>query len=131
MIPVAAGALYMVMFLIDQNNIFAWIYKVPEVICFVFAAFIECLIVSRLIPSNDNYDKLWEASTTGAGIIDNEGNVQYRSRNCEPVTLNQVNLAEKNALFLKGGNTQLRSHAVNGGYGYWVKDITEINRLNK
>lgn len=130
-IPAAVGALYMVMFLIDQNNIFAWIYKVPEIICFVFAAFIECLIVSRLIPSNDNYDKLWEASTTGAGIMDNYGSIHYRSCSSQPVTLNQVQMAEEDTLFLNDGNTQLKSHAVNGGYGYWVKDITEINRLNK
>lgn len=131
MIPAAVGVLYLIMFLMNQDNIFARVYKVPEVICFVFAAFIECLIVSRLIPSNDNYDKLWAVSTTGAGIMDNDGNIYYRSCSSQPVTLNQVQMAEEDTLLLNGGNTQLRSHEVNGGYSYWVKDITEINGLNK
>ncbi|MGN1351141.1 MAG: histidine kinase N-terminal 7TM domain-containing protein [Anaerovoracaceae bacterium] len=131
MIPVAVGALYLVMFFIDQDNIFARVYRVPELVCFVFAAFLECLIDSRLIPSNDNYDRLWAVSTTGTGIMDRDGNVQYRSCNSQAVTLDQVKMAKEDTLLLNGGNTQLRSHAVNGGYGYWFKDVTEINRLNK
>ena len=129
-IPLAVGAAYTVGFFVRPDNFFLVMFKVPEVLCFVFAAFLECLILSHLLPSNDNYGSLWKASSIGAGLMNREGSILYKSRTSDDVTQSQVKQAETEAVMLRGGNAVLRSHQVQGGYGYWIRDISEINRLN-
>ena len=91
----------------------------------------ECLILAHLIPSNDNYGYFCNSSSIGAGIMDKNGVVKYKSKSSIPVTEEQVRAAEKNAFFLGKGEVVLRSHAIHGGFGYWTKDISEINNLNR
>lgn len=106
------------------------ILTMPEMTCFVFAAFTESLICVHLLPSNDNYETFWNASSIGAGIMDERGVIRYKSEKSCSVTLKQVCRAQDKAMLLKDGDISLHSHAVRGGYGYWTRDISEINRLN-
>lgn len=131
MIPLIFGIIYCVSYFVNNDGLLVVTFKTPEVFCFVFAAFMECLILVHLIPSNDSYGDFWNASSIGAGIMDNNGIIRYKSEQSFPVTEEQVREAEKNAVLLENGSVVLKSHAIHGGFGYWTKDISEINYLNR
>lgn len=131
-VPLAVGALYIFTHLLFPKVHIIQLFKAAEMICFIFPAFMECLILAHLFPSNDSYGALWNASNLGGGIMDSGGVIRYRSEKCIPVTAEQVLKAEQKDVFLDGdGNTLLKSHAIHGGYGYWTKDISEVKHLNE
>lgn len=104
---------------------------IPEIGCLVFAVFTESLICAHLIPSNDNYGAFWNTSNIGAGIMDEGGAIRYRSEKSVPVSRAQVLGALEQETPLEGGSVSLKSHRVTGGYSYWTRDVSEINRLNR
>lgn len=131
MIPILIGAAYTLVDISGQKNIVTIMLKMPEVGCFCLAAFMECLIAVRLFPSNDGYSDFWNASSIGAGIMDEDGAIRYRSEQSLFADPEQIREAEHQAVLLRNDTVALRSHAIRGGYGYWTKDLGEINRLNR
>lgn len=131
MVPLIFGIIYFISYVVNPDWLSAAIIKMPEFVSVFFCSFMECLILAHLIPSNDNYGDFWSSSSIGAGIMDKNGVVKYKSKSSIPVTEEQVRAAEKSAIFLEKGDVVLRSHAIHGGFGYWTKDITEINKLNR
>lgn len=131
MIPLIFAVVYCVSYLTSQDNLLVETFRMPEFFCFIFAAFMECVISVHLIPSNDSYGDLWNSSSIGAGIMDNNGVIRYKSKVSIRVTEEQVRNAVNNVVLLNDGRFLLKSHAINGGFGYWTKDISEINRLNR
>lgn len=129
LVPLLVGMIYIIIFFIDSNNIFTQLFKTTEIICFIFPAYIESLILAQLFPSNDNYEALWSASNLSGGIISLKGDICCRSKKCVSVTLEQIIQAEHENVPLNDGNIILKSHAINGGYGYWVRDISDINKI--
>ncbi len=130
-VPLAFGAFCFVSFFIKPDSGILSLYKVPEIICIVCAAFMECLILARLLPSNDGYDDLWNASSIGAGIMARDGTIRCSAVQQNRVTPEQVRTAEHEEVLLQNGSIVLRSHPIHGGYGFWTKDISGINRLNR
>lgn len=131
LLPLAVGVLYIVCFFIDSESVFPKLFKTTEMICFVFPAFMEGLIQAGLFPTNKEYDRLWNASSLGFGIMDRNGKICYQSEMCIPVDFQEIRSAAEKPLLLKNGNIMLQSHEVHGGYGYWIKDISEINKKNR
>lgn len=115
----------------NPDSIFAAIYRMPEVLCFVFGSFLEGLMMAHLIPTNDSYEDFWNISSIGAGIMDKSGEICYRSLSSVEVTPEEIRDAEHEAVFLENGNVILKSCQIHGGFGYWIRDISEINRLNQ
>lgn len=130
MVPLAIGIIYTLFIVFNQDNIVTFMFKVPEVGCFIFAAFMESLILVHLFPSNDSYGDFCNASSIGAGIMDGEGVIHYKSEHSLPVGLEQVQKAQTEAVLLQDGNVSLKSHVIHGGFGYWTRNIAEINELN-
>lgn len=130
MVPLVFGAVFTLLILFEKNTFIFKMLTAPEIGCFVYAAFMESLISVHLFPTNNNYGDFWNASSFGAGIMDNNGIIRYESETSIPVTLKQVYSAQYNDILLQNGEVSLRSHAIQGGYGYWLRDISEINRLN-
>ncbi|MGN1139159.1 MAG: histidine kinase N-terminal 7TM domain-containing protein [Ruminococcus sp.] len=130
-IPLIFGAVYCLSYLLNPDSLFVTAITMPELVCVLFVSFTECLISVHLIPSNDNYGDFWNSSTIGAGIMDKKGVVKYKSMNCIPVTEEQVHKAVKSGVLLNQGDVLLKSHEIHGGFGYWTKDISEINHLNR
>lgn len=131
MLPLFVGVLYSLCVILHRENVVTDMLRVPEMGCFLFAAFMECLILLHLFPSNDGYGDFWNASSIGAGIMDNEGIIRYRSEHSISVTPEQVRQAEDQSVLLENGSVALRSHRIQGGFGYWLRDLTELNRLNE
>ena len=131
LVPLLLGALCVVSFFIWSNTGILALYRVPEIICMVYCAFMECLIVAGLLPSNDSYDELWNASSIGAGVMDRSGVIRYSAAQQTAVTPAQVRTAAQEEILLKDGSSMLRSQEISGGFGFWTKDISEISRLNR
>lgn len=131
LLPLSFGVIYTVLYILYSDNILRLILTFPEMGCFLFAAYMESLIVVHLFPSNDKYSDCWNASSIGAGIMDMNGTIHYKSRHSVPVTEEQVREAERRDVYLVDGNVVLRSHRIHGGFCYWNKDISEINKLNR
>lgn len=130
-LPLLMGITYMVIFFVNHDHILITMFKVPEMFCVVFTAFMECLILVHLLPSNDSYGEFWNASSIGAGIMDQYGEIPYRSKQSTAVTANQIIEAEKREILLSNGRIALRSKKIHGGFCYWTRDLSEIFRLNQ
>lgn len=131
MVPLACGLIYFLSFFVYPDFFVLKYIRVPEMLCLLFASFMEMLILAHLIPSNDNYGEFWEASSIGAGIMNEEGKICYQSGQSVDVSPEQIRKAQDDSIFLQNDNLILRSHKVHGGYGFWIRDISEINHLNR
>ena len=129
-IPLAIGMIYVVLFLVNRDGVFHRLFKTTEVIGFIFPAFMEALIQAGLFPTNDGYGNMWKISGLHGGIIDNEGRFHFESESSISVSNDMIREAEAAPVMLQNGNLALRSHAIGGGYVYWLKDLTEINEVN-
>lgn len=130
-VPLAFGAVYTVGYIIDPGGVLPYLYKMPEVACFVCAAFLECLIQAHLLPTNDSYADLWSTSDLGGGIMDRSGVLRYPTRTSPRVTAEQVLDAAEHPKRLPDSSLLLNSRAVSGGWGYWTTDMAEIDCLNR
>lgn len=128
-IPLFIGAVYILCVIVDEKAVTGFL-TVPEMGCFLFAAFMESLMDVHLLPANDNYSALFNASSIGAGIMDESGAVRYKSKTSIPTDLAQVIKAQSEPLIIEDGNTIFKSRAINGGFCYWMRDISQINMLN-
>lgn len=131
LLPLAIGIVFMVLFFFYPDSLLLDLYRVPEIVCFIYMAFMECLILAHLLPSNDSYGDFWNASSIGGGIMDENGVIRYRSRNSLPVAPEQIRQAQHETVLLQDGSIALNSHAVHGGFSYWTKDISDLKRLNR
>ena len=130
MIPFAVGIIYVTIYIMAPDSILPGMFKAPEMACALFAAFMESLIIVHLFPSNDSYGDFWKASSIGAGIMDDAGNLRFSSDKVLDITADQVRAARDSSLILGGGDTALSSKKIHGGFCYWLKDLSEINGLN-
>lgn len=132
MIPIFFGALYCIEYITatNRNSIFFSALMPAEVGCFIMAAFLECLILIRLLPSNDSYEDFWKLSSLCAGIMDNDGKIRYETGSKIAVTRDMLEEAGKGNFFIDE-NTLLNSKFIGGCISYWVKDISKLNRLNE
>lgn len=131
LLPLGIGVVYILLFLHNPNGIFAKMYKTSEMLVIIFPAFMEGLIQAHLFPSNDNYVALWNAASIGGGIMTENGQICCSSPKSVPVTLEEVRQACNEDVVLEDFHRILRSHPIQGGYGYWTKDIQTIWQLNR
>lgn len=130
-LPFTIGIIYTLLIVLNIHNVLTEMLRVPEMGCVLFAAFMESLIIVHLFPSNDSYSDFWNASSIGAGIMDEEGVIHYESEHSMAVSEAQIRRAENEEVLLAGGDMALRSHRIQGGFCYWTKDISEINQLKQ
>ena len=131
LIPIVFACIYFPVTLMLPDSMLSHILKVAEMLCIVFMGFAECLILSGLFPSNDSYDKLWNANDLSTGILDTEGNVRYRNAVSIPVPIEKIREAVDHSVTFIDNNYLLCSHRITGGYVYWVKNVSVIKRVNE
>ena len=93
------------------------IWRTGETFCFCMIAFLEMLIDAGLIPANTAYGKLFSLAELSAVILDNDGNMKYRS----------AGLAYP---FPQNGGIQVMRHAISGGQIVWAVDIAPLQAIN-
>lgn len=129
LMPVIFGTVYLILYSAGR-----WIdYKgqlfgeFPETMCFTLAGVWLSMIWIRFVPSNEGYEKLFEASDLGAQIMDETGRMVYQSK--DVLELDNILWDTDEAESITLGNIRLHRQKVRGGYIYWQDDITEINEI--
>ena len=105
------------------------LFQFQEIYCLTLIGFWESCIRIGLIPSNRDYERLFDVSSLRAQIADYDGAVIHRAVGAETLTLKQMRQADSGAKMLDH-NLRLQSKGIRGGRVYWVDDLTAINRIN-
>ena len=128
LIPVAFGAAYLTLYAMGlwprvNGALFG---EFPEAVAFTVAGAWLSLIRIGLIPSNEGYEVLFEASSLSAQIADGARRVVFRSAGAATLTPEQ--LASEDTVLLDP-DTRLHRKPVRGGWVYWQDDISRLNRI--
>lgn len=129
LIPFFIGVIGMLLLMFDKmpkingHNPFEF----PETLCFMVTGILECCIQLGLVPTNDGYSRLFKVSSVAAQITDRNGKIAYISEMAEPLTAEQFALPDGARI---EEHTVLRKIEIPGGFGFWVDDVTEPDRLN-
>lgn len=90
-------------------------------------ALLESAIQSGLIPSNTNYNELFENATVSAQIVD--VNYQHCMVSATATELPEEVMRKAEAEPVDLGDTILHSKAISGGYVLWQDDVKQIGEL--
>ncbi len=128
LIPVAFGVVYLTLYATDlwprvNGSLFG---EFPEAVGFTVAGVWMSLIRIGLIPSNEGYEALFEASSLSAQIADGTKRIVYRSAGAAELTPEQLS-AEDTVML--DPDTRLHRKAVRGGWVYWQDDVSRLNRV--
>lgn len=95
--------------------------------CIMIIALLESAIQSGLIPSNTNYNELFQCATVSAQIVD--ANYQPRMISATAASLHEdvMRKAEDGPVDL--GDTVLQSKEITGGHVLWQDDVKHLNQL--
>lgn len=90
--------------------------------------FIESLVFTRLIASNQGYDTFLSLSSLNIGMMDLNGHMVVKPNEGPEVSADAVIQAESHAIAVDE-NTLLESSPIHGGRCFWFVDLTDFNRL--
>ena len=95
----------------------------------IIVLLLESAIQSGLLPSNTNYQQLFDATTIPVQIVDRDYQPHYVSGGALPVPENKLRQTESGTVHM--GSFLLNSAPINGGRVVWEDDITELNALQQ
>lgn len=104
-------------------------YKVPELLCFTFIAIFESCVRIGLIPSNENYEKYFAASTVSSVITDEELKPVFRTAKLTETDREMYERAKAEGAILLDKNTRLSAKDISGGSVFYAESLTAINEL--
>ena len=93
--------------------------------CLMYTATLELCIRCGLIRSNTHYRELFDASTIGAQITDDEYEVYLSSHTARQVSKKLLRQAESEPVLLDGG-VRLCAAPVHGGHILWEEDVSDL-----
>lgn len=95
--------------------------------CLIIVLLLESAIQSGLLPSNSNYQQLFDSTTIPMQIVDTDYQPHYVSSSALPVPENIMRLTETAPVLF--GDSLLSSAAIHGGRVVWQDDISRLNEL--
>ncbi len=119
-------AVYSVLYKINPTRTGVGVVELMVAECTVYIALIESLLYVRLIPSNSNYQELFENSPIPMIIFDQCGTVLCKSNTApslESIDYHQLGDGEQYDV----DNSRLRLKQIEAGSVLWLDDITDIN----
>ena len=99
----------------------------PEALICMVAVVLECCMHLGLIPTNTDYGRLFQRFSIAAQITDRTGTPVYASHAAPALTPAQFAM-ESGARIAE--HTVLHKMPLPGGFGFWLDDMTEPDRLN-
>lgn len=93
--------------------------------CLLYIATIELCIQCRFIQSNTHYRELFDASTVGAQITDEEYNIRLSSKKAKHADAGLLRRTEKGSVMLDDG-IRLSGAPVSGGHVIWAEDLSPL-----
>lgn len=97
--------------------------------CLLITLLLETAIQSGLIPANSHYDDLFRISTCPMQIVDENGQVCYRSDTAAVSSAQDILSARSAAV--RNGDTVLYSKPISGGYVLWQDNVRQINEVTE
>lgn len=98
--------------------------------CLLFAGLMESCLQTGLIPTNTGYDALFQVSSVGMRITDQDYNICYASDAAMPLSVETMRSTENGEQLLNDA-TLLKSHALRGGHIVWQEDVSELMRVKE
>jgi len=95
----------------------------------IIVLLLESAIQGGLLPSNTNYQQLFDATTIPVQIVDRDYQPHYVSGGALPVPEKKLRQTESGTVHM--GSSLLNSAPINGGRVVWEDDITELNALQQ
>ncbi|MBR6683259.1 MAG: hypothetical protein IKL38_02845, partial [Firmicutes bacterium] len=95
----------------------------------IIVLLLESAIQSGLLPSNTNYQQLFDATTVPVQILDRDYQPHYVSGGALPIPEDILRQAGSGTVHM--GSSLLSSAPINGGRVVWEDDITELNALQQ
>ena len=95
----------------------------------IIVLLLESAIQGGLLPSNTNYQQLFDATTIPVQIVDRDYQPHYVSGGALPVPEEKLCQTESGTVYM--GSSLLNSAPINGGRVVWEDDITELNALRQ
>ena len=97
--------------------------------CLIVTSLLESAIQSGLIPSNTNYQEIFNATTVPIQVVDRDYQPHYVSAGALPVSEEQMRSSAVGTVNM--GNTLLSSAPITAGRVVWQDDIRKINALRQ
>lgn len=97
--------------------------------CIMITLLLESAIQSGLIPSNSNYNEIFDSTSVPVMIVDEKYNTHYASSTVSEISTQEIIRAENDTVSL--GNTLLHSKKINAGRVLWQDDVTVLNELKE
>ncbi len=130
LIPATIGAVLYVLLLTGfVPKLFgSTIIEFPEAHIFTIAVVVECCIQLGLVPTNNEYGKIFQNLSISSEVTDEKGNPIYISSSAIPITKEQFELESGSRI---EEHTVLYKMKLPGGYGFWQDDMKELDRINE
>ena len=97
--------------------------------CLIIALLLESAIQSGLLPSNNRYQQIFDATTVPVQIVDRDYQPHYVSAGALPVPEETMKQTEAGTVTME--NSLLSSAPIHGGRVVWQDDITQLNELKE
>ncbi|MGN0614602.1 MAG: histidine kinase N-terminal 7TM domain-containing protein [Porcipelethomonas sp.] len=127
-IPVCVLLLYFVLYYLHTYWLMFIAGDMTAVFCLMYAAALEICIRCGFIQANTHYRELFDASTVGAQITDNEYRVVLSSRTAEHFSTQLLRRTEKNPVMLETG-LRISGTPIHGGHVIWSEDMSSLLRV--
>lgn len=103
---------------------------VPMLYNMTFVILWEMIIRFGLIPSNSDYDRIFDISSLSAVITDADGNPVHRSHNSANIPEVLKGVTGSFSVLLDD-NRKIYSVSIPGGRIFWEEDVTAIEKTNR
>lgn len=126
-IPVGVAILYTVGYLLHVELVYRFAGDMTAVFTLVTLAICESCIRTGLIPSNSRYDELFQASTIGAQIVDEDYGRCFASDTAIVFPVELMRRTDGGSVDL--GSQRLSGARIQGGHVLWVEDVSQVKEL--
>lgn len=136
LIPVALAAIDAALWVFRTFGVFrlTWLRvmagDITVVFCLLITATLESCIQCSLIQSNTRYGELFDASTVGAQIVDDDYHPYLTSQNARPVSETVLHQTEGGPVLLPSG-IRLCAAGIRGGHIFWQENVAELLEVLK
>ena len=115
----------------DNLKIFGTVpFTVPMLYNMSFVFFWELGIRYGIIPSNTDYEEIFNIAGIAAQLTDTDRETVIRSAEAKDIP-EQIKKSVNEVYSIDDGNRKIHLRGITGGYIYWEEDLTVINALNR
>lgn len=129
-VPVLLAVIYSVLDIVQLPWQKALAGDITVVFCLLITATLESCIQCGLIQSNTHYRELFDSSTVGAQIRDEDYRPWLSSRNAQSVPETVLRQTEEGPVLLPRG-IRLCAAGIRGGHIFWQENVAELLEVLK